>query len=236
MTAASRRKLIICLDTSLLIIFLLLLSPRMTGLALHEALGIIFFIPLIIHLLVSWAWITNLVRKFLKATLRAKVNFILNSILFILMITEIVSGILISQAMLPAFGIKTINDGAWRAVHNITLNFTVLFGGLHIAINWKWIVSALKKRVAVATPGKLRLSPKFMTLVLRTGILICVTGIVALLLYGIVGKPSVKRLYRGNEIERFTPMLWPGIRQFLGEGFIIAVYVLVARRVLRIRL
>ena len=35
MIASSKKKFVIALDTALLIIFILLLSPRMTGLALH---------------------------------------------------------------------------------------------------------------------------------------------------------------------------------------------------------
>src|SRR5213078_474613 len=98
MITSPRKRFIICLDTALLIIFILLLSPRMTGLPLHEVLGFIFFIPIIIHLLLAWPWIRAATRKFFKtASRRTRFNFLLNSILFILMITELVSGFMISQ-------------------------------------------------------------------------------------------------------------------------------------------
>jgi hypothetical protein len=144
-------KIIICLDTALLIIFILLLSPRMTGLALHEVLGFIFFIPIVIHLLLAWPWIEAATRKFFKtANKRTRFNFFLNAILFILVITELVSGFIISQVVLPNLGINTINDRAWRSVHNLPLNFVVLFTGFHIAINWGWIVAAFKKRINIS--------------------------------------------------------------------------------------
>src|SRR5215204_1241210 len=137
MIASPRRRFVVFLDTTLLIIFILLLSPRMTGLALHEILGFIFFIPIIIHLLIAWPWIQNTTEKFFKtASRRTRLNFLLNAILFILIITELVSGFIISQVVLPDLGIDTINDKAWRSVHNLPLNFVVLFAGLHIAINW----------------------------------------------------------------------------------------------------
>ena len=113
MIASSRRRFIICLDISLLIIFILLLSPRMTGLPLHEFLGVIFFIPLLIHILIAWPWIQHATSKFYKTTSkRTRFNFFLNSILFILVVTELVSGFIISQVVLPGLGIKTINDSA----------------------------------------------------------------------------------------------------------------------------
>src|SRR5678809_1654348 len=111
MIASPRRRFIICLDTALLIIFILLLSPRLTGLPLHEVLGVIFFIPIVIHLLIAWPWIQNATRKFFKTVSnRTRFNFFLNAILFILVITELLSGFVISQVALPGLGIKTIND------------------------------------------------------------------------------------------------------------------------------
>src|SRR5262249_43407583 len=161
------RRFIICLDSMLLIVFILLLSPRLTGLALHEVLGFIFFIPLIIHLLIAWPWIQNSTRKFFKTTTgRTRFNFILNCILFILVIIELVSGSFISQVALPFLGVNTINDRLWRSVHNLTLNFTVVFAGIHIALNWGWIVSAFKKRLSNTV-----FSIKISSIVLRIGFL-----------------------------------------------------------------
>jgi len=160
MIASPRRRFVVFLDTTLLVIFILLLSPRMTGLALHEILGFIFFIPIIIHLLIAWPWIQNTTRKvFRTASRRTRFNFFLNTVLFIILITELVSGITISQVVLPKVGTSTINDRSWRAAHNLPLNFFVLFVGLHIAINWSWIAVAFKKRPDSSTPRQKVLIP-----------------------------------------------------------------------------
>lgn len=236
MTSSSRRKFIICLDSALLLIFLLLLAPTLTGLVLHEVLGLLFFIPLIIHLLISWSWIRKSVSKFFRNSNRAKFNFALNSILFILVITELVSGSLISEVALPTVGIKTINDSAWRAVHNVTLNFTVIFLALHIALNWGWIAAIFRKALFARKPSTPAFSAKATNILARTGIILIATGLVALILYGIVGEPSAKRIYSHGEVERFTPTIGHGFTQFAGEALLIAIYVFVARRWLRIRL
>ncbi len=237
MMASSRRRFIICLDTALLIIFILLLSPRMTGLPLHEILGVIFFIPIVIHLLIAWPWIQNATRKFFKtASRRTRFNFFLNTFLFILVITALVSGFFISQVVLPYFGIKTINDRSWRAAHNLPLNFTVLFAGLHIAVNWGWIVAAFKKRLNVSKQGYEVFSLQTRSILLRIGILILATGLISIVLYSILGKPSLARLHSQNEIARFTPSLDHGLIQFFGEAFLLAVVAFIARKWLRIRL
>jgi hypothetical protein len=237
MIASSRNRFVIGLDTALLIIFILLLSPRMTGLALHEVLGFIFFIPIITHLLIAWPWIQASTGKFFKmANRRTRFNFCLNVILFILVITELVSGFFISQAVLPKLGIKTINDRSWRALHNMTLNFTALFAGLHVAVNWGWIASIFKKRFSTSKQSSKLFSPKIMTIIFRICILIIAAGVVASVLYSMLGQPSLKRLYAQDEIARFKPSLGHGIGQFLGEAFLITLYAFVARKWLRIRL
>jgi uncharacterized protein DUF4405 len=237
MISSSRRKFIIGLDTALLIIFILLLSPRLTGLALHEILGLMFFIPIMVHLLIAWPWIQNSTKKFFKTvSSRNAFNFFLNSILFILVITELVSGFFISQVVLPKLGIKTINDRAWRALHNSALNFTVLFAGFHVAVNWGWIVSVFRKRFSSERQGNRAFSPKIITIVFRICILTVAACIVASVLYSILGQPSVDRSYAQDEIARFKPGFGHGIVQILGETFLIALYAFIARKWLRIRL
>ena len=237
MIASPRKKFVVGLDTALLIIFILLLSPRMTGLPLHEILGFLFFAPIIIHLLIAWPWIQLSTKKFFKiATRRTRVNFALNTILFILVITELVSGFFISQVVLPKLGIKTINDRSWRALHNETLNYTVLFAGLHVAINWGWIVSVFKKRLSNPKQRNKAFSPGIVTIALRTSIIIGAACIVSFALYGILGRPSLDRLYDHDEVARFKPTLGHGIIQFLGETFLIAMCAFIARKWLRIKL
>ncbi len=237
MIASPRNKFVVGLDTALLIIFILLLSPRMTGMALHEILGFIFFIPIIVHLLIAWPWIQSSTKKFFKtASRRTRFNFFLNTMLFILVITELASGFFISQVVLPKLGVKTINDRSWRAIHNDTLNYTVLFAGLHVAINWGWIVSVFKKRFVISKKNNKLFSPKVVTIALRTCVIIVAACIVSAALYGVLGKPSLARLYAQDEVARFKPTVGHGIIQFFGETFLIALYAFIARKWLRIKL
>jgi hypothetical protein len=237
MIASPRRRFVVFLDTTLLIIFILLLSPRMTGLALHEILGFIFFVPIIIHLLIAWPWIQNATKKFFRtASGRTRFNFFLNTVLFIILITELVSGFIISQVILPKFGISTINDRSWRAVHNLPLNFFVLFIGLHIAMNWGWIVAAFKKRPDNLKQKQRVFYPRFMVSFMRIVILVSAASFVSLLLYSIIGQPSPARLYNQDEIARFNPSFGHGIVQLSGESFLIAIVIFIARKWLRVRL
>lgn len=233
----SRRKFVIYLDTFLLLVFILLLSPRMTGLALHELMGVIFFIPIIIHLLIAWPWIRNSIKHFFnKARPRTSINLCLNAILFILVVIEIVSGFAISQIALPFVGIKTIDDKTWQSLHNQTLNLTMLFVGLHIALNWEWIISILKKRLQAPVKNYIKLAPNFLKALLRVCIITVAAAIITLVLYYLLGQPSVSRLDPEDKIARFRPTLGHGILQFAGETFLIAIVIYIARRWLKVKL
>src|SRR5258708_5373177 len=81
----TRKTFIVCLDTFLLLLFIFLLSPRMTGLPVHELLGILLFVPILLHLLLAWSWVKQTTKRLLKnAGRRTRFNYFLNTTLFIL--------------------------------------------------------------------------------------------------------------------------------------------------------
>ena len=134
------------IDLILLGVLLLLYAPRLTGLPVHEWVGLALAVPLVVHLLLSWKWIAATTRRVIaRRDARARVNYLLNGILFVLIGVEVTSGIVISQVALPVLGVRTINDRAWRALHNLTLNYTLLALGLHVAMNWRPLLVALRR-------------------------------------------------------------------------------------------
>src|SRR5689334_13917119 len=132
------RRFVLILDSLLLVLSLLLLAPRFTGLTWHEWLGAALIPPIVLHLFLSWTWIVNAFRRAFsrEGTRRARVNLILNAALFVAFILELISGIAISQAALPWMGIHTIDDYAWRGLHNESCTFIRLLMALHVAMNW----------------------------------------------------------------------------------------------------
>ena len=144
-----RTSLVLWLDAALLVLFLLAVAPRLTGLALHEVVGIVFCVPLLLHLLLSWPWINTGARRLLvPGDRRARVNYVINALLFVFAVTVVVSGLVISRIALPAMGIPTVDDFAWRRLHNVTVTWMHIAIGLHLAMNWHWIVAATRRQVA----------------------------------------------------------------------------------------
>ncbi|SRR6266481_1316240 len=136
------RAFVFSLDALLLLLALFLMSPRLTGLPVHEWVGIVFLLPLLVHLLLSWRWIVTALRRVLRPVRRRDaVNLALNTILFVATTVVIVSGLVISQVALPWMGVGTIDDRAWRTTHNNWTDVMWWIVCAHIAMNWQWIAN-----------------------------------------------------------------------------------------------
>jgi len=77
----SRSKYVI--DVVAFVTFLAAMDPRSTGIPLHEWVSIAFAGAVVVHLLLSWKWINAVTRRFFgKTTGRARLNYLLNTLLF----------------------------------------------------------------------------------------------------------------------------------------------------------
>ncbi len=212
----------------------------MTGLPLHELIGIVFAVPVLVHLVIARAWITHATRRLLRrADRRARVNYVLNAALFVLIVVEIVSGLVISQVALPLVGVRTINDRSWRALHNLALNWTLLVVSLHVAMNWGWIVSAIRRdsrQPETAGTARPLPAPTAGRTLRWIGLVVVAAGVIAAGALALLGWPSLTRVYVQDEIARFAPAAGHGLGQFSGEAFLVAVVSYVGRRWLGIRL
>jgi Domain of unknown function (DUF4405) len=234
------REIELWLDTLLLVLFLLLLAPRLTGLPTHEWIGVVLGVPIFVHLIFSWAWISTGTKRLLaNAPLRSRVNYGINAVLFVLTTVEIVSGVAISQVALPSMGISTINDRSWRALHNLTLNWLLLALGLHVAINWEWVVAALRRlnapqRSSSAERGAA--SGRVVRALQRSALILVAAAIVGAAVFLKLRPPTVTRVYRQDEVARFAGSPARGVGQFAGEAMLLCVVAYAGRRWFRVSL
>jgi hypothetical protein len=143
---ASQTKTKLWVDVLIFIVFLIAMDPRTSGIAIHEWLTLSMVAALIVHLLLSWDWITEITSRFLgKLGTQNRINYILNWLLFIDGTLIMVSGTMISEAVLPLVGIKLPMGFAWRSLHDMSANIGLLLLGIHTALHWGWIITALNK-------------------------------------------------------------------------------------------
>lgn len=156
-TQPNRNTTNLIIDSAIFIAFLVAMAPHFTGMAVHEWLGIAFGAAIVTHLLLHWQWIVEVTRRiFSKATGSARINYILNLLLFIDVTVIIFTGLLISKSALPALGMQITLSGGWKMLHTTSANIFVLLTGLHVALHWQWIVSMIKRRFARQSAPKLQ--------------------------------------------------------------------------------
>ncbi len=133
-------------DIAILTGFLVAYEPALTGIAVHEWLSLAFASALIVHLLLHWDWVVQVTLKFFRKLFHSsRLNYVLNLALLIDFVLIMLSGLLISRSVLPVFGVQFASDPAWRFLHSSAADFSLLLVGLHLALHWKWILSATKR-------------------------------------------------------------------------------------------
>ena len=138
------------LSLALTIVFLLLMDPRsFYGLSFHEWAGLIIGIFFILHKLLDWGWIKKVTLLFFRGTTwRARLNYVLDVILFAGLILMILSGIAIARTI--DFSWLEIGGSSrfWRVMHTSSSLITLLLFGIHLGLHWNWVIQRFKfKRI-----------------------------------------------------------------------------------------
>lgn len=144
----SLTKVNLLVDIVILIVFLVDYDPGITGLFLHEWIGIPLVIIGMLHLLLHWKWVVQTTRRVWgRIVFQARLNYILNVALLVAMVLVLGSGFMISREVLPFFGLSGVRGGFWTWLHFTSADLVLWIVALHIALHWQWIVSALKRYI-----------------------------------------------------------------------------------------
>lgn len=154
-----RLKTTFCLDAALLVSVCALQTVPFTGLVIHEWLGLAVSAMTLAHLLFSWSWIASISRRLFTAeSTRGRINYLLNMALFAAVTAAIFSGILISQKAIPALtgaNVPPEMNWRWDTLHHEFSTFVIVLSGLHLAMNWDWILAAVEKLLGRIREGAL---------------------------------------------------------------------------------
>jgi Domain of unknown function (DUF4405) len=142
MTARAR----LWLDLALFGALFLAYNPAWTGVAVHEWLCVITLVPLLFHVIVNWDHTLQILRRFAELVRRTpKVNLVVDAALFVVAVTVMLSGLLISQSVAGAFGITIVPASLWVSTHSWSADATILLLLVHFVLHWRWIASVAGK-------------------------------------------------------------------------------------------
>lgn len=150
-------KVNLLLDAVILAAFLPALDPRLTGIAIHEWLGVAGAAAVVVHLLLHWEWIVSVTRRFLGRTSgAARLNYVVDALFFIDLVVISLSGLMVSQALLPLVGLAAPGGTVWLVAHSLSADLALVLVAVHAALHWKWIVNAVRRTVLRPVAGVVR--------------------------------------------------------------------------------
>ncbi|MGC3960612.1 MAG: DUF4405 domain-containing protein [Verrucomicrobiota bacterium] len=138
---------LVCFDTTMLLLMCLLEAIKFTGLEWHQWLGFALCPLVLLHVVLQWDWfVTQGQAMGRRSGHRIRLSALLNLALFVLMAAVLFSGVFASHQATSLIAESLGRAPLWREVHG-WLNFVlVVFVGLHLALNWDWILAALRRR------------------------------------------------------------------------------------------
>jgi hypothetical protein len=251
------------LDTAMLLLVCVLECVALTGLHLHEWFGFALCPLVLLHVVLQWEWfITQFDRMRTTSGWRIRINAFLNLILLLMMSAVLLSGVLVSRLGTTLVGESFGRVRVWSDIHG-WLNFVlVVLVGLHLALNWDWIVAACRRRRAdrqgsagapqqIASTSGTRWSPSFARATGRALAVILIASLAAGIAYQAFAPrtPAHERLPQaqgaGREPKesaeqiapRPRPPAWSeGLRQLNITTLALVFVVLIGRYVFRLRL
>jgi hypothetical protein len=130
------------IDIAIMTGFLLSFFLNVTGLLLHQWLGVGVTVLMLVHLYLHWDWVTAVFKRiFGKTSGRARIYLLLDAVIMLGVVVILETGLAISTWLNLDFN----NFSTWVDIHVysslITLGLVVIKVGLH----WRWIVATAGK-------------------------------------------------------------------------------------------
>lgn len=140
-----RTRVDICLDTSLMLAYIVAYSFGFASVAVHEWLGLALGVVLVVHLTLHWDWVLRLTRRLWRRDGRRQAVWVIDLLLLVAMTLCILSGVLISESALPALGVHPNPSSNWNRVHSLTARLTLGLVAAHVALSWQWILRVTRQ-------------------------------------------------------------------------------------------
>jgi hypothetical protein len=129
-------------DALLLSAFFISFLLDLTGVGVHQWLGIAIGIVAGYHLLAHWSWVKAVTRRIARTTWQAHLYYVVDAGIALGFLGILLSGLAISTWFNPAS-----ISAAWRELHVDVSIITLALVVFKIAVHWRWIVSVARKYV-----------------------------------------------------------------------------------------
>jgi len=138
----------IVLDVIMAILFVLMFKKNIISLSFHEIGGLFIFVLFAVHLILNYKWVIGVTKKLFSKNLpvKTKINWIINALLLVSFGVICISGIFISKVL---FAGKFNSGFQWRQIHYFASAFALILTGVHLGLNWGFVMGMFKKVVKI---------------------------------------------------------------------------------------
>lgn len=137
----------LAIDAVALAVYLVVANPALTGIGLHEWLGLGVLIVFFVHVVMHVEWCFDAVRTSRKHPSWARTgNLVLDAVILVAFMVVTVSGLLISGAVLPAVGLYAGGYYFWDPLHAVAAKVLLALLLVHVVVHWRWFAAAFGKR------------------------------------------------------------------------------------------
>ena len=129
---------------------------------LHNWVGLAMLAGVTLHLVLHWKWISCVSRRYFKKLARqARLNFSLNSLLFIAFFLVNLSGLIV-WLVLPSGGyqggrnpfynatILTLTRHGWKDLHLWAGLALIVILTIHLVLHWQWVMCVARRYTRAA--------------------------------------------------------------------------------------
>jgi hypothetical protein len=131
----------LCLDIFLTIGLVAAMLPGVTGMPIHQGIGIVLGIGVAVHILLHRKWMAATSRSFARLPGPIRLKLVLNILLLLAFAFAIVSGLM---------NVGTLSSDAsasshWHMIHHAAALLTLFAVTLHLALHRRWVGLAAKR-------------------------------------------------------------------------------------------
>jgi hypothetical protein len=143
------------IDALLFVSFLLAFFLDLTGLTLHQFLGVFIGLLCLYHLIIHWDWVRSVASRLTGRTSRqSREYFLLDAGTFAGFVLIIFTGLVISSW----FNLPLTHYDTWLKIHILSSLATLGLLGVKLVRHWNWIQVTARKIVSKTGSGQV--SPK----------------------------------------------------------------------------
>ena len=134
------------IDVAALVVYLAAANPALTGVGVHEWLGLGVLVAFLAHVATHVDWVVEAVRgSFAHPSWTRTGNLVLDALIVVALMTAAVSGLMVSGSVLAAFGLYADGYYFWDPLHAVAAKALLALLLVHVAAHWRWVARAFRK-------------------------------------------------------------------------------------------